>query len=153
MITPAGELSVYKLASAVGKNFESVSEYLHILEEAGLVRFLFPYKSSKAQLRNPTKIFPDNTNIIQYTALPNQHDNMRGKVRETFFVSQCQNAGYKIYYSKQGDFIVNDTIFEIGSKNKTTQQIRDLDNAYIVADGVLVGSKRFIPLYLFGLLY
>ena len=41
----------------------------------------------------------------------------------------------------------------IGGKNKTTKQIKDVDKSYVVADGILVGSKKIIPLYLFGMLY
>ena len=65
-----------------------------------------------------------------------------------------KNAGYSIFCSKKGDFKVNDYIFEIGGKNKTMKQLKHAgDNAYLVKDDILYGSKREIPLYLFGLLY
>jgi uncharacterized protein len=153
IITPAGELSVSKLTSALGKSFESISEYLSILEEAGLVHFLFPKNPSKAHLRNPIKIYPENTNIIQHLASPYQQDSMIEKLRETFAVNHFQNAGYKVYCNMRGDFVVDDHIFEIGGKNKTSKQIKGLENAYIIADGILVGSKNTIPLYLLGLMY
>jgi len=75
------------------------------------------------------------------------------KIRETFFINHCQNAENKVYYSQNGDFKINDWTFEIGGKNKTTKQIKDIDQSYMVADGILVGSKKIIPLYLFGMLY
>ena len=65
-----------------------------------------------------------------------------------------KNSGSKIFYSKIGDFEVNDTIFEIGGKNKTVKQIKNnLGNAYLAKDDILYGSKYEIPLYLFGFLY
>ena len=153
ILSPAGETSVTKLASALGRSFESVSEYLSILEEAGLVRFLFPKVSGKTHLRNPIKIYPDNTNMIHSFILPNARDNMLGKARETFFVSHCQNANLDVYYSQKGDFSLGGYIFEIGGRNKTTKQVKGIDQSYVVADGILVGSKKVIPLYLFGMLY
>lgn len=56
-------------------------------------------------------------------------------------------------YNRHGDFRVDDAIFEIGGKNKTLKQVKDAENAYVVADGILVGSQKVIPLFLFGLLY
>lgn len=153
IITPAGELSVNKLAKTLEKSFDSVTEYLNILEEAGLVRFIYPANAGKSHLRNPTKIYPENTNLIQHFCIANQQDNMLGKTRETFFVNHCQNAEYKIYFSKQGDFKINEFVFEIGGKGKTSKQIKGLEKAYVVSDGLLVGSQTTIPLYLFGLLY
>lgn len=65
-----------------------------------------------------------------------------------------KNAGNKIYYSAVGDFEVNDTIFEIGVKTKTRKQIRHhQDNAFLVKDDILYGSRYEIPLHLFGFLY
>ncbi len=59
-----------------------------------------------------------------------------------------------LYYSKTGAFKVNQTIFEVGGKNKSKKQIKDnLNNAYLVKDDILYGSRYEIPLYLFGFLY
>ena len=44
-------------------------------------------------------------------------------------------------------------IFEIGGKNKTSGQIKDEKNAFIVSDDILSGSYNKIPLWLFGFLY
>lgn len=153
IISQSGELSINKLSSTLGRSFDSVSEYLSILEEAGLVRFLFPQETGKAHLRNPEKVYPDNTNIIEKYALPNLQDQMTGKIREAFFVNQCQNAGYHVCYNRQGDFRIDEAIFEIGGKSKTLKQIKGINNAFVAADGILVGSPKVIPLYLFGMLY
>ena len=70
-----------------------------------------------SNLLKPTeKIYLDNSNI--YKAMSDElgfNDNT-GTVREIFFIKMLQNANENIYYSRTGDFQVNDTIFEIGEK-------------------------------------
>ncbi len=148
-----GEMSAYKLANVLDKDYESISEYLRILEQAGLIRFLFTEKLGKAQLRNPTKIYPDNSNLIFSACLPQVADLIKGKTRETFIINQLKNSHCSIFYNEQGDFKVNDNIFEVGGKNKTFKQIKGNENGYILADGIVVGFKKKIPLYLLGFLY
>lgn len=148
-----GELSAYKLAGVLNKDFESIKEYLHLLEQAGLIRFVYPRKSGKALLRHPTKTYPENTNLIYANYLTFNSDAATGKVRETFLVNHIQNAGLEIYYSDVGDFCVNNFVFEVGGKNKTKKQIKNQNNAFILADNVLLGNQITIPLYLFGFLY
>lgn len=151
--SPPGELSAYKLANTLNKDFDSISEYLNYLEQASLIRFLFSNKSGKAALRNPNKMFPENTNLMFASYLPQTQDSVIGKVRETFVINQFQNAGINVFYSEIGDIEANNIIFEIGGKNKTLKQIKGLENGYILADDILVGNQRTIPLYLAGLLY
>lgn len=43
--------------------------------------------------------------------------------------------------------------FEIGGKDKNNEQIKDLTNAFIVADNIEFGFKNKIPLWLFGFMY
>ena len=42
---------------------------------------------------------------------------------------------------------------EVGGKNKSFKQIKDMDNSYVVADDIETGNANKIPLYLFGFLY
>lgn len=149
----AGELNTNKLAQTVQKDFSDVSKYLLYLNQAGLIHFLHPKKSGNAALRNPTKLLPENSNLIYASYLPQTQDTLRGKIRETFFINQIANAGYQAYYSEVGDYQIEKYIFEIGGKNKTSKQIKDQKNAYILADGITVGFKNKIPLFLVGLLY
>ena len=61
---------------------------------------------------------------------------------------------YTLLYPKKGDFLINEKfIFEIGGKNKSFEQIKNLDNSYVVADDIEVGFRNKIPLWLFGFLY
>jgi len=42
---------------------------------------------------------------------------------------------------------------EVGVKSKTYKQIKDIDNSYVIADDIEIGSGNKIPLWLFGFLY
>jgi hypothetical protein len=76
-----------------------------------------------------------------------------GNVRETFFANQL-SARYEILAPEKGDFMVDSKyIFEVGGKNKTCEQIRDVENSFIAADDLEIGYGNKIPLWLFGFLY
>lgn len=81
-----------------------------------------------------------------------EDDNALGKIRETFVINQLQNASQPIFYSQHGDFLVNDCVFEVGGKNKSFQQIKEVENGYVFADGIVTGFGNKIPLYLLGFL-
>jgi hypothetical protein len=56
--------------------------------------------------------------------------------------------------TKKGDFSVEEMyIFEIGGKNKSFKQLKDIENSFIVADDIEIGFGAKIPLWLFGFLY
>ncbi|MFA5233003.1 MAG: hypothetical protein WC390_01290 [Sulfurimonas sp.] len=74
-------------------------------------------------------------------------------LRESFFVSQLK-IDYDIKYAQKGDFVVDDMyVFEIGSKNKSFEQIKDMPEIFVAADDIEVGFKNKIPLWLFGFIY
>jgi hypothetical protein len=76
-----------------------------------------------------------------------------GNIRETFFFSQVSQVA-SIELPTTGDFLVDSAyIFEVGGKNKTQKQIKELDNAFIVKDDIAFSSGNIIPLWLFGFLY
>lgn len=151
--TSPGEINASKLAATLGKDFDSISNYLKFLEQAGLIRFIYPGNAGDAYIRNPIKMYPENTNLIHAAYLPLSQDQTIGKIRETFVVNQIQNIGIPIFYSQKGDFKIGDNLFEIGGKGKNKKQIKEIKDAFILADDILIGSKNIIPLYLFGFLY
>ncbi|MCX7115813.1 MAG: AAA family ATPase [Gammaproteobacteria bacterium] len=147
-----GELNAYKLASNLKKDFDSISNYLLYLQQAGLVRFLYSNKAGQAYLRNPTKMYPENPNLLFAAYLNMADDNLIGKARETFVLNQLQNAGIPTYFSPEGDFDCGGYLLEIGGKNKTTDSIRANKQGYVFADGILTGFGKKLPLYLLGFL-
>ena len=74
-------------------------------------------------------------------------------MRETFFANQLRTK-HKVNTARNGDFTIDDNIiFEIGGKNKSNSQIKNIENAYIAADDIETGFANKIPLWLFGFLY
>jgi hypothetical protein len=147
-----GELNTNKLATRLHKDYNDVSKYLSLLNKSGLINFIYSNKPGKSSLNAPTKMLPDNTNMIYAHYLAQTQDSLIGKVRETFFVNQIINSGHKLFYGQVGDYQVDEYHFEIGGKNKSHTK-KNKNNAYIVADDILIGHNDIIPLYLFGLLY
>ena len=123
---------------------------LSVLERAGLLALVPSGKDTLKNLSRPEKIFCDNPNIMH--ALVSRAD--EGTIRETFFVNQLRCAGHEVICAEKGDFTVDRrSLFEVGGKGKGFDQIRDLPDSYVAADGIEVGFGSKIPLWLFGFLY
>ena len=61
---------------------------------------------------------------------------------------------HEVILAKNGDFIVDGQYtFEVGGRNKTGEQIKNIENAFIVADDIESGFQNKIPLWMFGMLY
>lgn len=128
----------------------SLNSYLHYLEQARILNLLYPSGNSVAVLQKPEKIYLNNT-TLQF-ALAEESVNV-GSVRETFFLSQLKPS-YKVHMPKQGDFIVDGKYtFEIGGKSKQTNQIKDIQDAWIVKDDIEFAVGNALPLWMFGMLY
>lgn len=150
-----GELNINKLANALNKDFSSVETYLNLLSQAGLLQFLYHKPTGKGVLKKPVKLYPDNSNLIYAASLSPTSDSVLGQVRETFVMNQMKVSKLPIFYSDVGDFQIEHFVIEVGGKNKTTQQLKkakNLENTYVLADGVLTGFKNTVPLYLLGFL-
>ena len=74
-------------------------------------------------------------------------------VRELFTFTCLENTKLKPTYSKIGDLTCQDYLFEIAGKNKSTKQIRESNNSFLLLDDILIGTEKRIPLYLMGFLY
>lgn len=55
--------------------------------------------------------------------------------------------------SKEDFRIADKYLFEIGGKNKSFKQIKDMPNFFVLADDIEVGFGSKVPLWLFGFLY
>ncbi len=151
---PPGELNRNSVSKHIGLDNKTVSHYLSILQETGLIELIRENKSGSAMLKSTEKIFLDNPDLYCCVGQEVGQPPSTGTLREIFFLKMIRNAGFSPYYSKTGDYEVNGTIFEIGGKNKSRKQIKTAKApSFIVKDDILYGSKRDIPLYLFGFLY
>lgn len=143
--------NITRLAEKTDLNRNTLVEYLHYLDKARLINTLLTAGKSISILQKPDKIFPENINLSHVLAWK-QED--KGTQRETFFLNQLSNAGHQVTLPKQGDFLVNEKYtFEIGGSRKQMQQIRNIQNSYVLADGIATGALNRIPLWLFGFLY
>ena len=128
----------------------STLQYLDYLEKANLIGNLKTSAKGNNYLVKPDKIYLENTNLMYAFG---EVIKEIGSIRETFFFNQL-NATNKINTSKESDFLVNNTYtFEVGGKNKKDAQIKELKEAYVVADNIEIGYRNKIPLWLFGMLY
>ncbi|MGE4434212.1 MAG: transposase [Bacteroidales bacterium] len=101
-------------------------------------------------MNKPDKIYLDNTNLIHSLNVSAVNG---GNVRETFFANQC-SLGHKVSASKQGDFMIDDRyIFEVGGKNQSFAQIKNIECSFIAMDDIESGFDNKIPLWLFGFMY
>ena len=143
--------NITKLASQVGCTRTKLYEMIGMLSAAKLIYGLFNSVGNTSILNKPEKIFLHNTNLM--FALSEKKPEV-GTLRETFFINMNESAKNTVTYTAKGDFCVNEKyVFEVGGRNKTSQQIKDLSNAFLAKDEIETGYKNSIPLYLFGLMY
>jgi uncharacterized protein len=150
-----GNISVNNLAQNLSIDHKTALNYLHILEESGLIRLIHSTAKGSKILRKPEKAFLHNTTLL--SALLSNHPLTTniGTLRELFFVQSVLDSKQNVFYSSIGDFQVNDWIFEIGGKNKTKSQLKGIINteAFLVKDDILASGNKIIPLHCLGFLY
>ncbi len=123
---------------------------LYILDRANLLNLVSSEKASLKNMARPDKIYCDNTNIMNSLT---ERINV-GTKRETFFLNQLRSAGHEVLYPNKGDFFVDGKyLFEVGGKDKSFDQIKDIPESFLAIDDVENGRGNKIPLWLFGFLY
>jgi len=143
------DINISKLCGAVELNQRTLYKYLGILQAAGLIRILGAKSSGISIISKPEKLYLNNTNLFSILC-----DSPKiGTIRETFFASQVSYE-HNINYPKSGDFILDEKYtFEIGGKDKSFKQLKDVEQGFVVADDIEVGIDNKIPLWLFGFIY
>lgn len=148
-----GKINTHNLSKRAGFNDKTISNYLSIMNDVGLARFVLPHGTGSVLLSKPSKVFINNTTLLHAMNCFLGKEVSKGLERELFFIQSVAGANEKIEYSEIGDYQVGETIFEIGGKNKKNRQIKNHEKAFLVKDDSLVGGKNEIPLYCFGFLY
>lgn len=145
--------NISSIADKLGIGRNTIKNYLYALEKGGLLHFLNREGKGVSLLQKPDKIYLENTNLAYVLKLSPD----LGTLRETFVLNQLLNYSNEVYLPKEGDISVKNGVkymtFEIGGKAKSSKQIQNLENAFIIADDIEVGYMNKIPLYLFGFLY
>jgi len=129
----------------------TLKNYLKYLEDGGIIISLTKKGSGLGALEKPEKIYLNNPNQIY--AISSKGKENTGTIRETFFINMLSIL-HKVSMPQKGDFYVdNKYTFEIGGKNKSFKQIKDINNSFLAIDDVETEIGNKIPLWLFGFLY
>lgn len=145
------DVDVSKLATMAELQRNTVLEYLNHMKSAKLLNLLFSDLLSVKKMQKPDKIYLENPNLLYALATaPVQI----GTARECFAVNQLGYA-HKVEYGKtQGDFKVDGKwTFEVGGEKKRFDQIADLPNSFVLADGIEMPHGKKLPLWMIGFLY
>lgn len=145
--------NIDKISKQLGVTRDVIYNSFEYLDKSGLIHNLFAQAQGLKLIRKPGKIFMDNTNLLYALINRVKLEQEMGAVRETFFVNQIL-LQHTVTLPDKGDFFVDEScLFEVGGKRKGDHQIKSEHQAYLALDGLLVGFKNRIPLYLFGCLY
>ncbi|MFK5976356.1 MAG: hypothetical protein QM493_07605 [Sulfurovum sp.] len=132
-------INISKLSQKVGIQRDRIYLYIDYLSRGAIFLPLKAKSRGDGLFVKPDKLYLHNPNLYHAYC----KNTKKGTVRESFFVNTLSQS-HEINHSKIGDFLVDDSyIFEIGGKNKSFKQIRDIE----------IGFGNKIPLWLFGFLY
>jgi len=140
------QVNITALCKEFGVSHPTLNTYLNILESTKIIKPIRKYSTKVS--KKPEKLLFSNTNILYTYADEFGIEVNIGTARETFFASVFET----IYYSDIGDFRVDKYIFEIGGKNKSFKQIKEVKNSFVVVDTDYTMEENKIPLWLFGLM-
>jgi len=143
------EVNYTKIATSAEISRVKLYDYINYLSDGEMLLLIDENIKGVKKIAKPAKIYLNNTNLL-FAYCDKAED---GTMRETFFANSISNI-YKLNIAPAGDFLVdNNYLFEIGGKNKKFNQIKDIENSFVITDDTLVGSGNKIPLYLFGFFY
>jgi len=143
------EVNYTKIAAMAGISRVKLYDYIKYLDDGELLLLVDNASKGLKKLNKPAKIYLNNTNLLQAYC-----DSAKiGTLRETFFANQVSYQ-YKLNTYNKGDFLIEDKyVIEIGGAKKSYNQIKDINNSFLVVDDIEIGSGNKIPLWLFGFLY
>lgn len=143
------KVNIKELSTKIGiSDYQTLYKYLEYLKRGKILSLLRAKTKGDSIFLKPDKIYLANTNL-HYSYCDEVEI---GTIREVFFMSMFDEKDITI--STKGDFGIDDKyIVEVGGKNKSYGQIKDIPNSYIVLDDIEVGSGNKIPLWLFGFMY
>ncbi len=143
------KLNIKELSGKIGTDRDTLYLYMNYLNRGKIFNILRSKTKGDNIFLKPDKIYLNNSNLNHAYC----NESKIGTLRETFFANQLQ-TGYEVTIPTKGDFLIEDNyLFEIGGKNKSFKQIRDIENSFVVSDDIESGFGNKIPLWVFGFLY
>lgn len=141
--------NIASIARKLELSRDSVYQYITLLNDAKLVNSLVVAGKGISTLQKPEKLYLENPNLaFALTGNPEV-----GNLRETFVLNQLINSGAEVTYPQAGDFMVTETVIEVGGKTKSASQVNHLEDFLIAADDIETGANRKVSIWLFGFLY
>jgi predicted AAA+ superfamily ATPase len=142
-------INISELSKKIGIQRDRLYLYIDYLWRGSIFLPLRARSRGDGIFVKPAKLYLHNANLYHAYC----KNAKKGTIREAFFANTL-SQGYELSHSKTGDFLVDERyLFEIGGKNKSFKQIKDLENSFVAADEIEVGFGNKIPLWLFGFLY
>jgi predicted AAA+ superfamily ATPase len=147
--SPPFKINIKALSEKMGiRDYQTLYRYMEYLHRGRILSLIRAKSRGDSIFVKPQKLYLGNTNLHHAYC-----DSMEmGTLREVFFMSMTIDENIEV--ASRGDFVVNGRyIVEIGGKSKSFQQIKDIENSFVVADDTEVGFGNKVPLWLFGFLY
>jgi len=149
------EINYSNIAKSLKTTSSTVKSYFDILIEIWFLNIMWKSWKISTQLRKTKKIYFEMQNFMEIFFDSLNTRNYIWVIRESFVASVLQKI-WKIFYPKKWDIeFIKDKksyIFEIGWKNKTFKQLKNIENAYIVSDDMEIWVDNKIPIWLFWLI-
>jgi len=142
-------LNIRELSSKIGIDRDTLYLYFEYLHRGKIFNVIRARSKGDNIFSKPDKVYLNNPNLnYSYCSQASV-----GMIRETTFTTFLKTH-HALSIPKKGDFLVDEKyLFEVGGRNKSFKQIKDVSDSFIVADDIEVGFGNKIPLWLFGFLY
>jgi predicted AAA+ superfamily ATPase len=144
-LTAPGSLNISRLSIDIETSRTTVMNYIKYLKEARLINLL--YLKGEDFPKKPVKLYLHNPNLLYATRMI---DVEQRALRETFFYNQV-SEDYKVNTGdKSAQFLIDEQYkFNIGDRIRG----KFSSDIYYAIDGIELGERKVIPLWLFGFLY
>jgi predicted AAA+ superfamily ATPase len=142
-------LNIQELSNKIGIDRDTLYLYFEYLHRGKIFNVIRAKSKGDNIFSKPDKVYLNNPNLnYSYCSQATM-----GMIRETMFTTFLKTH-HELSIPKKGDFLVDEQyLFEVGGKNKSFKQIKDIPNSFVVADDIEIGFGNKIPLWLFGFLY
>jgi len=142
-------LNIKELSNKIGIDRDTLYLYFEYLHRGKIFNVIRAKAKGDNVFSKPDKVYLNNPNL-NYSYC---NQSTIGMIRETTFTTFLK-PHHELSIPKKGDFLVDEKyLFEVGGKNKSFKQIKDIENSFVVADNIEIGFGNKIPLWLFGFLY
>ena len=143
------KINIKELSAKIGtSDYHTLYKYMEYLKRGKILNLLRAKTKGDNIFTKPDKLYLGNTNL-HYAYCQEVEI---GTLREVFFMSMFDENSLSV--PVKGDFLIDDKyLVEVGGKNKTFKQIKDISDSFVIADDIEIGSGNKVPLWLFGFLY